>query len=63
MSTNQVESNVRPDTDPELVAMADYMCDYEVTSEEALDTARNNLMDRIHQNGNNTIKKVYHKLI
>ncbi len=47
MSTNQVESNVRPDTDPELVAMADYMCDYEVTSEEALDTARNNLMDSL----------------
>ena len=27
--------------------MADYMCDYEVTSEEALDTARNNLMDSL----------------
>jgi len=47
MSTNNVESNIRPDADQELVAIADYVCDYEVTSEEALDTARNNLMDSL----------------
>jgi len=47
MSTNQVENNVRPDADAELVAIADYVCDYEVTSAEALDTARNNLMDSL----------------
>ncbi|WP_456408130.1 bifunctional 2-methylcitrate dehydratase/aconitate hydratase [Thiolapillus sp.] len=47
MSANQVESNVRPDPDAELVAIADYVCDYEVTSEEALDTARNDLMDSL----------------
>lgn len=47
MSSNNVESNIRPDADQELVAIADYVCDYEVTSEEALDTARNNLMDSL----------------
>jgi 2-methylcitrate dehydratase len=47
MSANQVESNARPDPDAELVAIADYVCDYEVTSEEALDTARNDLMDSL----------------
>lgn len=47
MKTNQVENNIRPDADAELVAIADYVCDYEVTSAEALDTARNNLMDSL----------------
>ena len=47
MSLNNVESNIRPDTDQELVDIADYVCDYKVTSAEALDTARNNLMDSL----------------
>lgn len=47
MSSNNVESNIRPDADQELVDIANYVCDYEVTSEEALDTARNNLMDSL----------------
>lgn len=47
MSSNNVESNIRPDADQELVDIADYVCDYEVTSAEALDTARNNLMDSL----------------
>ena len=47
MSTHNVDNNERPDTDPELLAMADYVCDYAVTSAEALDTARNNLMDSL----------------
>ncbi|MBE9526853.1 MAG: bifunctional 2-methylcitrate dehydratase/aconitate hydratase, partial [Proteobacteria bacterium] len=47
MSSNNVESNIRPDADQELVDIADYVCDYKVTSAEALDTARNNLMDSL----------------
>jgi len=47
MSSNNVESNIRPDADQELVNIADYVCDYKVTSEEALETARNNLMDSL----------------
>lgn len=47
MSSNNVESNIRPDADQELVDIADYVCDYEVTSDEALETARNNLMDSL----------------
>ena len=47
MSSNNVENNIRPDADQELVDIADYVCDYQVTSAEALDTARNNLMDSL----------------
>jgi len=47
MSSHNVESNIRPEADQELVDIADYVCDYKITSEEALDTARNNLMDSI----------------
>lgn len=47
MSLNNVESNIRPDADQELVDIADYVCDYTVSSDEALDTARNNLMDSL----------------
>ncbi|MDX2505836.1 MAG: bifunctional 2-methylcitrate dehydratase/aconitate hydratase [Gammaproteobacteria bacterium] len=47
MSSNNVESNIRPDADQELVNIADYVCDYTVTSQEALETARNNLMDSL----------------
>ena len=46
MSAN-VETNVRLDADQELVAIADYVADYEVASAEALDTARHCLMDTL----------------
>jgi len=47
MSSHTVEANVRPDPDRELVDIADYVCDYQVQSDEALDTARNCLMDSL----------------
>jgi len=47
MSSHNVEANVRPEPDRELVDIADYVCDYQVQSEEALDTARNCLMDSL----------------
>lgn len=40
-------SNVRPDPDKVLVDIADYVCDYEIRSGEAYDTARNCLMDTL----------------
>jgi 2-methylcitrate dehydratase len=40
-------SNVRPDPDRVLINIADYVCDYEVNSDEAYDTARNCLMDTL----------------
>ena len=46
MSAN-VDVNSRPDPDRELVSIADYVIDYEVTSSEAIDTARNCLMDTL----------------
>ena len=46
MSAN-VEANVRPDPDPELVAIADYVRGTEITSSDAFDTARNCLMDTL----------------
>jgi 2-methylcitrate dehydratase len=46
MSAN-VEANVRPDPDPELVAIADYVSGTEITSSDAFDTARNCLMDTL----------------
>jgi 2-methylcitrate dehydratase len=46
MSAN-VDINVRPDPDKELVEIADYVCDYEVESAEALETARHCLMDTL----------------
>ncbi|SEM12149.1 2-methylcitrate dehydratase [Halomonas caseinilytica] len=42
-----VESNVRPDYDAELRKIADYVLDYRIDSDEALDTARNCLMDTL----------------
>lgn len=42
-----VERNVRPDYDPELQKIADYVLDYRIDSDEALDTARNCLMDTL----------------
>jgi len=42
-----VEMNNRPAPDQVLVDIANYVCDYEVTSSEAFDTARNCLMDTL----------------
>lgn len=42
-----VASNVRPDPDPELLAMADYVAATEIDSAEAYATARNCLMDTL----------------
>jgi len=39
--------NTRPDPDQVLVDIADYVCDYEIDSKEAYDTARNCLMDSL----------------
>ena len=46
MSAN-VEFNARPAPDKELVDIARYVTDYEVSSDEAYDTARNCLMDTL----------------
>lgn len=46
MSAN-VDLNQRPDYDPELQAIADYVLNYRVQSEEALNTARLCLMDTL----------------
>ncbi|MBT3529864.1 MAG: bifunctional 2-methylcitrate dehydratase/aconitate hydratase [Gammaproteobacteria bacterium] len=46
MSQN-VEQNTRPEPDQVLVDIADYVCDYEINSDEAFDTARNCLMDTL----------------
>ncbi|MED5499991.1 MAG: 2-methylcitrate dehydratase [Pseudomonadota bacterium] len=46
MSAN-VDFNQRPDYDPELQAIADYVLDYRIESREALDTARHCLMDTL----------------
>ena len=40
-------SNVRPAPDQVLVDIANYVADYEITSQEAFDTARNCLMDTL----------------
>jgi 2-methylcitrate dehydratase len=44
---SQADLNVRPDPDPELRAIADYVVDYQITSEEAYDTARWCLLDSL----------------
>ncbi|WP_129138651.1 2-methylcitrate dehydratase [Modicisalibacter coralii] len=46
MSAN-VEQNQRPDYDAELQQIADYVLGYRIDSQEALDTARNCLMDTL----------------
>jgi len=46
MSSN-VEINQRPEPDQELVAIADYVADVQISSTEAYDTARNCLMDTL----------------
>ncbi len=40
-------SNVRPDPDKVLADIADYVCDYKISSDEAYDTARNCLIDTL----------------
>ncbi|MDD3519533.1 MAG: bifunctional 2-methylcitrate dehydratase/aconitate hydratase [Chromatiales bacterium] len=47
MSSHIADDNLRPDPDRELVAIADYVCDYRIDSAEAYDTARNCLMDSL----------------
>lgn len=44
---SNTEFNQRPEPDRELVDIADYICDYEIHSEQAFDTARNCLMDTL----------------
>ncbi len=46
MSTN-VDMNDRPDYDQVIQDIADYVLNYEISSEEAMDTARNCLMDTL----------------
>jgi 2-methylcitrate dehydratase len=41
------ESNIRPDFDPEIVALADYVCNYTITSVNAYQTAHYCLIDSI----------------
>ena len=47
MSAHVADSAVRPDPDQELVAIANYVADYVIDSDEAYDTARNCLMDTL----------------
>ncbi|MCF9010161.1 MmgE/PrpD family protein, partial [Pseudomonas carnis] len=46
MSAN-VDQNNRPDYDPVLQGIADYVLNYRIDSQDALDTARNCLMDTL----------------
>mgnify|MGYP003950984071 FL=1 len=46
MSSN-VDVNVRPEPDSELVSIADYVVNTEITSKEAMETAKNCLMDTL----------------
>ncbi len=47
MSAHIADANLRPAPDQELVAIADYCCDFEVTSQKAITTARHCLMDSL----------------
>ncbi len=47
MSAHIADANVRPEPDQELVAMADYVCDVTIDSQEAVTTARHCLMDSL----------------
>jgi len=47
MQTATVEENIRPDADHEIVSIADYVANYQVTSDEAYETARYCLMDSL----------------
>ena len=44
---HNVDLNVRPDPDKELVAIADYVTGFQIKSSEAYDTARNCLIDTL----------------
>ena len=46
MSSN-VETNIRPQPDPELRKIAEYVVGWEITSSEAIETAKNCLMDTL----------------
>lgn len=41
------DTNIRPDFDKELIAIADYVINYRIDSEEAYDTAHHCLMDTL----------------
>ena len=45
--TTSADSNLRPAPDPEMAAIADYLCDYRIASDEAYETARLCLMDSL----------------
>jgi 2-methylcitrate dehydratase len=47
MSAHIADANVRPEPDHELVAIADYVCDVTIDSQEAVTTARHCLMDSL----------------
>src|SRR5436853_4736274 len=47
MTAHYSDSNLRPDPDAELVAIADYVTSTPITSDEAYDTARYCLMDSL----------------
>ena len=47
MSSHNVDTNIRPEPDQELVDIARYVCQFDDYSEESLDTARNCLMDSL----------------
>lgn len=47
MSAHIADTNVRPEPDQELVAIADYICDTTIASPEAITTARHCLMDSL----------------
>ncbi len=47
MSDHVADANLRPEADPELVDIADYVADYVIESDLAYNTARNCLMDSL----------------
>ncbi len=47
VAENRVDKNVKPDFDKELTAIADYVMDMDITSDEAYNTARLCLMDTL----------------
>lgn len=47
MSDHVADANLRPEPDPELVDIADYVADYVIQSDLAYNTARNCLMDSL----------------
>src|SRR3546814_17001624 len=47
MSQHDIRSAQRPDPDPEMAAIADYVADYHLSSTEAFQTARYMLMDSL----------------